>query len=647
MTTANMDVVSEDKGLWVWDVEGQQLSSLLEEHTLVRKIIGIDPAQVTALVAALRHRVSSNNPDDGNQYYSVKNPMVCGVVQPGLWRLVNIKSRDSAHNPGRVETGSTIIQTLAYGWAQKINWDEARLVENPNFQPYGADTYKFLTVVWPNLAIDKLVDMAASLMSLSWTDPVIYGIKFSGVWWNSGVTPSLARDGSGIITLNLSIQYRDTGFYPTAISSDAVVETRQQLGLTAETPESPMPATGEVRSQSIELAKDSSKNIRTNAETGVAQENTTTIVSAAGTKTISEKSYQASPLTATGAVQGYIKRFVNRVSKYLGMYDTVLEVEQPADQVGQSAAQDTFADSGKLSHSELGLSSDPATAATQIQNLITGVRAIIAAIPSYIGLNKGEAGSVEITPTPAGNVRAIVNLDNSNDSTLTIAGKNPASAEVDAFSKRTIEEETATDTPLDVPTFGAGIIQSVVNELTRFKNIFRTRKVREEAIAQTISRLVIDREDGSITEIIKYHNAPAMQTIAANDADVAAGKTVRYEGISLNRFLLYDYTKIIKTDNAPTSAGANGYSWVVLPDETYWLPAVYNSDGSLYKAVEYQYVYTHTVKYFTTAAAAAAYVNNGAHGSNVEPVGAYLWMARRIDQSEAATGNQQVFGQPY
>ncbi len=116
---ANIDSISESR--WEWNVEGQQISILQNERYIVRKIIGIPPQDVAALLEILRRRVSVKNPEDSNQYYSVEDPLVAGIAQPGRWRQVNVRVEEGNTNPEIRRASATIIQTLAYGWVKSAD----------------------------------------------------------------------------------------------------------------------------------------------------------------------------------------------------------------------------------------------------------------------------------------------------------------------------------------------------------------------------------------------------------------------------------------------------------------------------------------------------------------------------------------------
>lgn len=265
--TMNTETLAEQN--WVSALDGQTVSGLTSDRTITRKIERLNISDLPALVEDLRQRTSVLNPSDGNKYYSVKDPMVNGIIQPGVWRGVNVTSVEGVHNAGRQSPGGTITQVMAFGWATEINWIEARLVQNPIMQPMGAASCKTMTVIWPNLAANQLATMAASLNAASFPNPKINGETYSGTWYNSGVIPSVARDGSGIITLQLSQTYRDIPFYVSKLTGDVLTETREQLGVTTETPEPMVSAVGVIKHQQITPNADNSKDIHTVEETAI------------------------------------------------------------------------------------------------------------------------------------------------------------------------------------------------------------------------------------------------------------------------------------------------------------------------------------------------------------------------------------------
>ena len=199
-------------------------------------------------------------------------------VYPGLWRVVSVDA--GGKMAGKDEVGP--VQTLAFGYLKSISadptkWSEARLVESPTLQPLGAPTYKFLTVRWVNCNRDYIDTMAVFLTAKpSFTGPVINGEVYSGTWYNSGATPSTAQDGSGVITLALSQQYRDLSYTET-ITGDVQTDIHKQLGLTTQTPDTvAAPTAGgtlanhAIERQQISPNPDNSKNVETTKQTPIA-----------------------------------------------------------------------------------------------------------------------------------------------------------------------------------------------------------------------------------------------------------------------------------------------------------------------------------------------------------------------------------------
>ena len=273
---ANLDAIAE--GQWRSDIEGNQVSGLLNERLMVRKITGINIKELPELVEYLRLHTSVLNKDNPEKCYSVTGPSINGVVQDGVWRGVSVKSVEGVHNPGRTTSpAGSIVQTLAWGWSTEIHEEEARLVEAPTMQPLGASNYKFLTIMWPNCASDYLEAMKATLMaSASFVAPVVNEETYAGTWYNSGATSKLANDGSGVITLSLSQQYRDLS-YTESITGDVETDIHKQLGLTTQTPDTvAAPTAGgtlanhAIERQQISPNPDNSKNVETTKQTPIA-----------------------------------------------------------------------------------------------------------------------------------------------------------------------------------------------------------------------------------------------------------------------------------------------------------------------------------------------------------------------------------------
>ncbi len=314
---ANFDTIAERQ--FIWEVGGQRASGLVNDRTLLRKVIKVDLVEIQELAEYLRLHTSVLNKGAG-KCYTVKNPMVNGIVHPGTWRGVDVATVDSPITKG------TITQQLSLGWATKIAWTEARLLESDNLQPLGAASYKFLTVQWVNCARGSVNAMAASLSAASFAAVIIQGEPYAGTWYNSGVTPSIAPDGSGIVTLELSIQYRDIPFQTSEVRADALIEVRQQLGLTTETQEPMTSVAGEAKSQQVSVNKDSSKNVHTSKDTGIEQTTEEIVDTGLVKSVVEEKTVQVTelpdPTPPTLASPGVIVSIINRVSKYFQRWTT-------------------------------------------------------------------------------------------------------------------------------------------------------------------------------------------------------------------------------------------------------------------------------------------------------------------------------------
>ena len=127
---ANLDAIAE--GQWRSELSGKSVSGLINERVMTRKVTGINIKEIDELVEYLRQHTSALNKDTPEKSYSVTDPMVNGVVQPGVWRGVSVQSTDGVHSPGRTNSpAGTIIQVLAYGWAITLNDIEARLTGQP------------------------------------------------------------------------------------------------------------------------------------------------------------------------------------------------------------------------------------------------------------------------------------------------------------------------------------------------------------------------------------------------------------------------------------------------------------------------------------------------------------------------------------
>jgi hypothetical protein len=210
---ANIAIIAEEK--FVWALEGQQIATLNNERIITRKIDKINIADLPALVETLRLRTSTLNPEDGAAHYSVTDPLVCGIKQPGTWRGISVRSVEGVHNPGQTTNpAGSIFQVLAYGWAQTLIDTEARKVggDNNALQPERTIQRQYVA-----LDFTKMGDMIEGIESTKYvTNPVIEGKTYDGPIVAPAVVASdlkwrilsnkvgRANDGSGIITQTLA-----------------------------------------------------------------------------------------------------------------------------------------------------------------------------------------------------------------------------------------------------------------------------------------------------------------------------------------------------------------------------------------------------------------------------------------------------------
>ena len=698
----NIDNIAEER--WKRDKAGQEVSGLLSsERTIVRKVDQINIKDLAELVEIVRKRTSVKNKDDGQKYYSVKDPMVDQVVQPGTWRGVLVRGiQDPAVGPAGV-----IQQVLAYGWATSISWLEARLGDSLEMQPVGVADYKFLTVVFPNIALNKMQSLASALAdTASFTDPKIYGEPYEGTWYNSGVLTDSDKNGNGIITLKLSIQYRNIDFETSAISSDSKVETRQQLGLTTETQEPVANVDGQVKTQDVKLNKDSSKDVESKRDTGTAQEHETTIVSPAGTTTVSEKTVQTSELATPTSERGKIKRVINRISKYFSRYDTVEETNTPTDQtvslvnktyagtttttkhteksvdlaeatltrgtvkrqdarrtqagnqettedshvptdiLTKDGAADVFGKSARQKETEVTFD-DTTELENKVLKLVEEVRILKSvAVPAYIQLEDGEAGDMIMKDNESGNKEVTIKLESVNNTTLTEVD------EKDAFSTKATTETTGATAKASTTSFEAGKIKTVINKWMRFKARYLTTTTTESSTPQSMLKpgalgkttgtdaIIIDRSDTSNTQMERAYNYINAPTIASSETTVDNyDKSVRIESLGVNRFGKHDYVKYIKTHTIPASGGVQ--TWTLWGAYA-WFPSLYE-DFRLKSVKEYRRKYAHGLKFCLTSAIAKAYIDGADQASSFYRIGDHLYVAHSITASWFSTGNIQDF----
>lgn len=138
----------------------------------------------------------------------------------GSWRVVN-NEKTSRHNEAQWPGISGIVQTLRYGFAQTLSWDEARVVNNKEMpgnlssvtgidETATDDPNDVVVVEWVNLDPAYTRGMLSSgiLSGSTVTSPSIRGdgSGYAGVWHKVATTigESSLEDGSGVIRVVLA-----------------------------------------------------------------------------------------------------------------------------------------------------------------------------------------------------------------------------------------------------------------------------------------------------------------------------------------------------------------------------------------------------------------------------------------------------------
>jgi len=174
----------------VFDKQPTAYVSLTKDAELWRSLPELSPDFISEFTDLLNVITDIKNTVE---CHCVDDPMAGGEIFEGRWRQAFIR---------RIAQGDVtkLVQVLRKGYSSEIAWDEARLVEGKDLQ----ESEGYRTVRWVNLDPSKTQTMALSLSATSFTDKVINGETLSGEWHNIFVSPSVADDGSGVITMQLA-----------------------------------------------------------------------------------------------------------------------------------------------------------------------------------------------------------------------------------------------------------------------------------------------------------------------------------------------------------------------------------------------------------------------------------------------------------
>ena len=207
-------------------------SELLFQREIVRNWPEEIDASIEDGVSYLREFTSADN-NTAQQF--VTDPQATQLEYTGVWRQVSVEKTTADNEYGAIGlTG--IVQTLRFGFAQRLNWDEARII-NPgtSLMPGNASTVAgiglqdttsddpedYLMVQWVNLnpeytrVMSLGTDASTYLAGDTVVDPVIRGVTYTGTWNKILVSTgeSALGDGSGTITVLLAQpQYTLNGY---------------------------------------------------------------------------------------------------------------------------------------------------------------------------------------------------------------------------------------------------------------------------------------------------------------------------------------------------------------------------------------------------------------------------------------------------
>jgi len=167
------------------------------------------------LKAALEMYTWSTHMLRGQKSRFVEDPVIDGTPYPGKWRQARISRIRQEER--RDQFVYWIVLTLRSGYAESIQWDEARMREYKRSESTitnaantantdGYDPVQYAVIRFPNISPYKIEACMASLTNETYTGKQIYGETLSGAWYNLSVTGGKAEDGSGFVDLILSRQ---------------------------------------------------------------------------------------------------------------------------------------------------------------------------------------------------------------------------------------------------------------------------------------------------------------------------------------------------------------------------------------------------------------------------------------------------------
>lgn len=267
-------------------------------------------------------------------------------------------------------------------------------------------------------------------------------------------TRTVRSNGDGtfdVILTKREVRYRDINGLVVGQTGDSETIQRQQLGLTDEEVADMEEEPGAIKTQSVEVRDDCSRDVTTNTETGKEQVTTEKTVARSYEEETTEKTYQDAELDPPTQETGKIKTVRNTPSKYVGRWNVLEKIRTllhlPAAVVYDVADDDS----------------------------------VHAQATEDINVPNAEGVAVELTAEGGESLSAKVQYNKESDTLDVIKvvekGKEmySTSEEESAASKTVIEDKTYQDAEIHaVPA--AGEIVRVDNRKSKYEGKYDTRK---------------------------------------------------------------------------------------------------------------------------------------------------------------------------
>jgi len=584
----------------VYDKQPTNYTSLNGDAELWRSLRELAPDYISDITDLL------------NLITDIKNTVECSYVDDpeagsetfaGRWRQAYIR---------RIAQGDVtkLVQVLRKGFAESIDWTEARMVEGKDLRTSGAEAEGYRTVRWVGLDPTKVHTMALSLSAVSYEDAVVNGETLSGVWHNISVSPSIADDGSGVVTIQLA----KPEFTLTAFQNYQATNAKD-ITYYFQVPK-------DLAQAIIDGAK--AAGASATASYGKASGLVDIVVAVKGTTKAEKKdkvtawnfkykeytSYyfgltkaEADVIVLATPAQ-YNTWDLRKVHNSDGTWDVIVVQRTFIPQAATSTEESKTRKSVELT--DTGSTTTFPYSETEIQKwLDLGYIVRVRAVPNESGGWETHASytqlkNVETTDSQEDAFKKVVSTKNLQNSG--------------------VESLPASQT--------AGSIVSVRNDPTEAG--YNTEKRTATSTKQDIASYITGAGDDYSETTEVHKNADSIPAIVASgsNANIPANSTARIRG-DINEFKKYDYEKVVRTAKAPSSGST--VTWVTRGETFYVVRLMNSTTGFVNSWWTVHENIRHTITYYATAAlAASAMSTNGYHGSYISKAGPFLWMLHKV-----------------